>query len=54
MTPDLAPLLQRPRAMMLAIILVLLMIAAMVVRGRMWARLAMAALIGRYLFVYLG
>lgn len=51
--PDLAKLLERPVAIGLTIILALLMIVAMVVKGERWARLAMAALIARYIVVYL-
>ena len=51
--PDLAVLLERPMAVGLTIILVALMIAAMVARGERWARVAMAALIARYIIVYL-
>ena len=51
--PDLARLLERPIAVGLTIILALLMIAAMLVRGKRWARIAMAALVARYIIVYL-
>lgn len=51
--PALAPMLRRPLAVALTVVLVLLMLAAIVVRGRRLAVIAMTALIGRYLVVYL-
>ncbi|OYW22827.1 MAG: hypothetical protein B7Z43_05625 [Sphingomonas sp. 12-62-6] len=51
--PALAGLLARPLAVGLTIVLVLLMIAAMVVRGPRWSRVAMLALVARYVVVYL-
>lgn len=51
--PTLAVLLERPVALAMTAILAALMIAAMAARGERWARLAMAALIARYLVVYL-
>ena len=50
--PQLAPLLLRPLSLVLTVILVVLMIAAMVTPDR-WARIAMAALVARYVVVYL-
>lgn len=51
--PALAIRLQRPVALGLAIVLVVLMITAMIARGQRLCRLAMLALVGRYLVVYL-
>lgn len=51
--PQLAPLLMRPLALALTVVLVILMAAAMQVRGKRLAHLAMAALVARYLVVYL-
>lgn len=51
--PSLAPLLVRPLSVALTIILAVLMIVAMLVRGESWCRLAMIALVARYLVVYL-
>ena len=51
--PDLAWLLDRPLAIGLTIVLILLMITAMLARGERWARVAMAALIVRYVIGYL-
>ena len=51
--PELALRLSKPLALGLTAILVILMITAMVVRGQRWCRLAMAALIARYIVVYL-
>lgn len=51
--PALAPLLRRPLSLALTVVLVLLMLAAMLARGRRWCELAMAALIARYVVVYL-
>lgn len=51
--PALAPALQRPVAIVLTLVLVALMIGAMAVRGRRLAEIVMAALVARYLVVYL-
>lgn len=51
--PSLAALLARPLALGLTIVLVSLIIAAMVVRGARWSRVAMLALVARYVVVYL-
>ena len=51
--PALAPLLVRPIALGLTLVLVALMIAAMLVRGQIATRIVMAALVARYLVVYL-
>ncbi|MDG2532608.1 hypothetical protein P6144_03025 [Sphingomonas sp. HITSZ_GF] len=51
--PGLAPHLLRPLALGMTVILVLLMAAAMLVRGERWARLVMLALVARYVVVYL-
>ncbi len=50
---ELAVLLDRPVAVAMTIILAILMLAAMFVRGERWCRLAMFALVGRYIVVYL-
>ena len=51
--PELATALHRPLALVLTAILAGLMIAAMAVRGRRANIAVMAALVGRYLVVYL-
>lgn len=51
--PALAVRLERPLALGLTIVLVSLIIAAMVARGPRWSRIAMLALVGRYVVVYL-
>jgi len=51
--PELAVNLQRPLAAGLAVVLLVLMIAAMVVRGRTASIAVMVALVARYLVVYL-
>lgn len=51
--PAIAPHLLRPLALGLTGILVLLMAAAMLVRGELWARLVMLGLVARYVVVYL-
>jgi len=51
--PTIAPHLLRPLALGLTVILALLMTAAMFVRGELWARLVMLALVARYVVVYL-
>ena len=51
--PSLAVRLSNPLALGLTAILALLMIVAMVARGAWWSRLAMAALIARYVVRYL-
>lgn len=51
--PAIAPHLLRPLALGLTAILMLLMGAAMFVRGELWARLVMLALVARYVVVYL-
>lgn len=51
--PELAPALRNPLAIGLTIVLAALMIAAMLVRGRAASITVMAALVGRYLIVYL-
>ena len=51
--PQLAARLANPLALGLTLVLVTLMIAAMVVRGARWSRVAMAALVARYVVVYL-
>lgn len=50
---ELSVRLQNPLALALTGVLVALMIAAMVVRGQIWSRLAMIALVARYVIVYL-
>ena len=52
-TPELAVWLMNPLSLTMTAILAALMIAAMVVRGQIWTRLAMIALVGRYIVVYL-
>lgn len=51
--PELSVRLQNPLALALTAVLAVLMMAALVVRGQTWARLAMIALVGRYIVVYL-
>jgi hypothetical protein len=51
--PAIAPHLLRPLPLTLTVILALLMTAAMFVRGSLWARLVMVALVARYVVVYL-
>ena len=51
--PELAGYLQRPLSLTLTAILVVLLLAAMFVRGQRACRLVMAALVARYLVVYL-
>jgi hypothetical protein len=51
--PALALLLQRPLALAMTAILIVLMVGAMLARTEFWARLAMLALVGRYVIVYL-
>jgi hypothetical protein len=51
--PTIAPHLLKPLSLGLTAILVLLMAAAMLVRGALWARVVMLALVARYLLVYL-
>ena len=50
--PRLAPFLLHPLSLGLTLILVALMIAAMLVRGRVASRIVMLALVARYLIVY--
>ena len=51
--PALAALLGDPLSIALTVILAALMIAGMLVRGQMASRVVMAALVARYLVVYL-
>lgn len=51
--PALAPRLANPLALAMTVVLVALMIAAMAVRKPRWARAAMAALVARYVVIYL-
>lgn len=51
--PAMAPRLVEPLPLLMTAILVMLMIAAMSVRGERWSRFVMLALVGRYLVVYL-
>jgi hypothetical protein len=51
--PALVTRLQNPLALALTAVLVVLMVAAMAVRGPKLARLAMVALVARYIVVYL-
>jgi len=51
--PTIAPHLLRPLALGLTVILALLMTAAMFVRGELWPRVVMIALVARYVVVYL-
>ncbi|WP_404333877.1 hypothetical protein AB2M62_11565 [Sphingomonas sp. MMS12-HWE2-04] len=51
--PKLAPHLLRPLPLAMTMILVLLMVAAMLVRGERWCRLVMLGLVARYVVVYL-
>jgi uncharacterized membrane protein len=51
--PAMAVRLADPLAATMTVILALLMIAAITVRGLFWCRLAMAALVARYLLIYL-
>lgn len=51
--PQLAPHLVRPLALTMTAILVVLMVAAMFVRGERWCRLVMLGLVARYIMVYL-
>jgi hypothetical protein len=52
-TPELAARLISPLPLAMTAVLVALMITAMFVRGQLWTRLAMIALVGRYIIVYL-
>jgi hypothetical protein len=52
-TPELAARLISPLPLTMTAVLVALMITAMFVRGQLWTRLAMIALVGRYIIVYL-
>ncbi|MFN4296200.1 MAG: hypothetical protein ACK4FB_05120 [Brevundimonas sp.] len=52
-TPALSARLMNPLALGMTAILVTLMITAMVVRGQIWTRVAMLALVGRYIVAYL-
>lgn len=52
-TPPLAPLLARPLALAMTGVLVVLMVAAMLVRGERATRIVMGLLVARYLVVYL-
>lgn len=51
--PALAVQLTRPLALALTLTLVVLMLGAMLARGERWSRVAMAALVSRYIVVYL-
>jgi len=51
--PELATRVARPLSVALTVVLVALMAAAMLVRGERWARVAMGALIARYVIIYL-
>lgn len=51
--PKLAVHLTRPLGLTLTLVLVALMLAAMLARGERWCKVAMAALVGRYVVVYL-
>jgi hypothetical protein len=51
--PALAVQLARPLALVLTVTLAALMLVAMATRGENWSRVAMAALVGRYVVVYL-
>lgn len=51
--PALAKLLTRPLSLGLTAVLVVLMLAAMLARGKRWCELTMAALVARYVVVYL-
>lgn len=51
--PTLAVQLTRPLGVTLTLVLTVLMIAAMLARGERWCRVAMGALIGRYIVVYM-
>jgi hypothetical protein len=51
--PALTARLASPLRLGLTVVLAVLMLAAMVARGRRWCELTMGALIGRYLIVYL-
>lgn len=51
--PELAARLKDPLALTLTAVLTVLMIAAMAVRGQLWSRLAMIALVARYIVIYL-
>jgi uncharacterized membrane protein len=51
--PELARLLHNPLALGLTVVLVVLMTAALVARGKRWCELTMAALVARYVVVYL-
>ncbi|MHA6723549.1 hypothetical protein [Sphingomonas sp. RS2018] len=51
--PQLAAHLARPLALGLTVVLALLMAAAMLVKGRLWSRVVMIALVARYVVVYL-
>jgi len=51
--PELAVRLQSPLPMIMTAVLVLLMGLAMFARSQFWARLAMAALVARYVVVYM-
>ena len=51
--PELSERLRNPLALALTAVLVALMIAAMTVRGQIWSRIAMTALVARYVVVYL-
>lgn len=51
--PDMAAQILRPRSVAMTLLLASLMIAAMLVRGRRWATIIMAALVARYVLLYL-
>ncbi|MFL9841661.1 hypothetical protein ABS767_11860 [Sphingomonas sp. ST-64] len=51
--PELAPALKRPLSLALTVVLIALMVAAMLVRGQRASIGVMAALVARYLVVYL-
>lgn len=52
-TAEIASRAMTPRAITMTAVLVALMIAAMLSRGQLWTRLAMIALVGRYIVAYL-
>lgn len=51
--PAIQPLLLRPVSLGLTILLTILLVLAMTVRSRRWARIAMTLLVGRYVVAYL-
>lgn len=51
--PQLSAYLTQPLSVSLTLVLAALMLAAMIVPGKRWARVVMSALVARYIVVYL-